>query len=191
MNINYKQPQFELFPANTASLEDVNKPRFLLANLTLSLESLVILSILGIMIGLFSFAVGVERGKYIAAQALDEKISAVWNLQKRPEERKTAVLPQAKGNGGFITTSAIKPKVPTKAAPLAGSRFTVQVATYKNKSFAQKQALDLKAKGGYSFLIKKGDLYLVCVGLYDSADKAAINLKKLQAKYRGSQLRRF
>src|SRR5271154_225965 len=53
MNINYKQPQFELFPANSATLEDINKPRFLLANLTLSVESLVIFTILGIMVALF------------------------------------------------------------------------------------------------------------------------------------------
>ena len=40
MNLNYKQPQFELFPANSVTLEDVNKPKFLLANLTLSVEVL-------------------------------------------------------------------------------------------------------------------------------------------------------
>ena len=74
MNINYKQPQFELFPANSATLEDINKPKFLLANLTLSLESLVIFTILGIMVALFSFSLGVERGKHVAAQALDELI---------------------------------------------------------------------------------------------------------------------
>src|ERR1700679_910338 len=83
MNINYKQPQFELFPANSATLEDINKPRFLLANLTLSLESLVILTILGIMVALFSFSLGVGRGKHLAAQALDERVSAAWNVGAR------------------------------------------------------------------------------------------------------------
>ncbi len=83
MNINYKQPQFELFPANSATLEDINKPKFLLANLTLSLESLVIFTILGIMVALFSFSLGVERGKHLAAQALDERVSAAWNVGAR------------------------------------------------------------------------------------------------------------
>ena len=83
MNINYKQPQFELFPANSATLEDINKPRFLLANLTLSVESLVIFSILGIMVALFSFSLGVERGKGLADQALDERVSAAWNVGAR------------------------------------------------------------------------------------------------------------
>src|SRR5208337_3248088 len=83
MNINYKQPQFELFPANSATLEDINKPKFLLANLTLSIENLVIFTILGIMVALFSFSLGVERGKHIAAQALDERVSAAWNVGAR------------------------------------------------------------------------------------------------------------
>ena len=85
MNINYKQPQFELFPANSATLEDVNKPRFLLANLTLSIESLVILTILGIMMALFSFSLGVERGKHLTAQALDERVSDASSHRVRRE----------------------------------------------------------------------------------------------------------
>src|SRR5471030_1316580 len=83
MNINYKQPQFELFPANSRTLEDINKPKFLLANLTLSIESLVIFLILGIMVALFSFSLGVERGKGVAAQTLDERVSAAWNVGAR------------------------------------------------------------------------------------------------------------
>ena len=83
MNINYLQPQFELFPANSATLEDINKPKFLLAKLTLSVESLVIFTILGIMVALFSFSLGVERGKHLATQALDERVSVAWNVSAR------------------------------------------------------------------------------------------------------------
>ncbi len=211
MNINYKQPQFELFPANSATLEDVNKPKFLLANLTLSVESLVILSILGIMVGLFSFSIGVERGKQIAALALDERVSAAWNLQKQPPTAVVAASkPAVKGNGGYVTPVVkvqtpqtrqkpvvVKAKTPVKASKTiakaipVGGNITVQVATYKNESFAQKEALDLKAKGYPTFLIKKGDFYLVCAGRFASLEQANIYLQKLQAKYRGSQIRRF
>src|ERR1700684_391856 len=98
MNINYKQPQFELFPANSATLEDINKPRFLLANLTLSVESLVIFAILGIMVSLFSFSLGVERGKHLAASALDERVSAVGNVGARTMAPAAAVaVPLAGG----------------------------------------------------------------------------------------------
>ncbi len=205
MNINYKQPQFELFPANSATLEDVNKPRFLLANLTLSLESLVILSILGIMVALFSFSLGVEQGKHLAAQALDERVAAAWNVGARkaaipvvaPKPMVVAPLAMGhaktvvgmRGNAGFVTPVA-KPLVKPVAMPIGGS-ITVQLATYKNESYAKQEAIDIKAKGYPAFLLKKGDYWFVCAGRFTSLDGANLFLKKIQAKYRGSQIRRF
>ncbi|MDO8675880.1 MAG: SPOR domain-containing protein [Candidatus Omnitrophota bacterium] len=198
MNINYKQPQFELFPPNSSTLADVNKPRFLLANLTLSLESLVILSILGIMVALFSFCLGIERGKRLVAQAMDERVSAAWNITvKKP-------LPRT-----FIPVTAAPPVRPAavRSAPLqaglpaeakggstlakAGTRFTVQVSSYKNQGFARTEALALQAKGYKAFLIKTGDFILVCVGQFSSNEAAGAALKKLPPHYRPGLVRRF
>ena len=174
MNINYKQPQFELFPANSATLEDINKPKFLLANLTLSVESLVIFTILGIMVALFSFSLGVERGKHLAAKSLDERVSSAWNVATR-----TVALPVA------------------VAAPVEGIqipqrlRFTLQAATYGNEEYARQDALRLKAKGFQSFLIKSGKYWLLCVGNLSSKESASLLLKRLPSEYRSSQVRRF
>ena len=210
MNINYKQPQFELFPANSATMDEVNKPKFLLANLTLSTESLVILAILGIMIAVFAFSLGVERGKHLTAQALDERVSAAWNLAPRkpmmapravasgmvqpavaaPSATRKAMV----GNAGFVSTPVIakvvKPAV-IQSQPLAKGRFTLQAATYKNEAFAKQEAMAWKAKGLQSFLIKKGDFWLVCLGQYASVETAGAALKKLPPKYRSSSVRRF
>jgi hypothetical protein len=195
MNINYKQPQFELFPANSATLEDINKPKFLLANLTLSLESLVIFTILGIMVALFSFSLGVERGKHLAAQALDERVSAAWNVGARtvavpvaaavpaipiglprPVERSIAVQKPG-GIHGFMLG--------------LGTRYTLQAASYVNEEFARQDALLLKAKGFQSFLIKNGKYWLVCVGNFNNKEMATAFLRKLPGDYRSSQVRRF
>ncbi|MEI7999116.1 MAG: SPOR domain-containing protein [Candidatus Omnitrophota bacterium] len=215
MNINYKEPQFELFPANSATLEDINKPKFLLATLTLSTESLVILVILGIMIALFSFSLGVERGRHLAAQSLDEKISAAWNVGGRrlstvpsvPVATTSSIpLPATNkvvGNAGFIHSGFVAkvtktaPKafvaktMPTATVSTSGSKWTVQVGTFKNENYAQQEALGLKAKGYPVFLIKSKDFYLLCVGNYGSSTQADSFLKKIQAKYQGSQVRRF
>src|SRR5580698_4665674 len=140
MNINYKQPQFELFPANSATLEDINKPKFLLANLTLSLESLVIFTILGIMVALFSFSLGVERGKHIAAQALDERVSAAWNVSAR-----TIAVPMAVA----IPAAPAAQEFRQEQRPLfnhgftSGSRYTIQTSTYGNEDYARQDALTL------------------------------------------------
>lgn len=233
MNINYKQPQFELFPANSATLEDVNKPRFLLANLNLSMENLVILVILGIMVALFSFSWGAEHGKRLAAQALDERVSAAWNVTPR---KAAAAVPAAKpamgtpvaaksaGNAGFVMrqpqaavaakpvaakpvavkpvavkSAAIKPApvkavVPAAAAAIAAAkpaRYTVQMATYKSEEYAKQAALDLRAKGLPTFLIKKADFWLLCAGQFISAESAEGLSKRLEAKFRGLIVRRI
>ena len=202
MNINYKQPQFELFPANSATLEDIDKPKFLLANLTLSVESLVIFSILGIMVALFSFSLGVERGKHLAAQALDERVSAAWNVGARTVAQPMVVptvgpiaAPRPLSNNGFILK---KNRVSPPIAPAhltttsgTGVRFTLQAATYGNEEYARQDALLLKAKGFQSFLIKSGKYWLVCVGSFTSKENATAFLRKLPGPYHSSQVRRF
>jgi cell division septation protein DedD len=185
--------------------------------LTLSTESLVILSILGIMIGLFSFSLGVERGRSLAAESLDEKVSAAWNVGGRRlatvapvSQVARAVTPTVGASklsaantmtkAGFTTRSmpVVKPvagKMAPVAAlasvPAAGSKWTVQLATYKNENYAQQEALGLKAKGYPSFIVKSKDFYLVCVGQFGAQSQADAFFKKLQAKYQGSQVRRF
>ena len=189
MNINYKQPQFELFPANSATLEDINKPKFLLANLTLSVESLVIFAILGIMVSLFSFSLGVERGKVVAAQALDERVSAAWNVGARTMAARSmavavpAALP--------VQRSVVEQRPVNAHAVIAGARYTLQAATYGNEKFARQDALLLKAKGFQSFLIKNGKYWLLCVGSFTNKENAIALLRKLPSQYRSSQVRRF
>jgi len=180
MNINYKQPQFELFPANSATLEDINKPKFLLAKLTLSVESLVIFTILGIMVALFSFSLGVERGKHLAARTLDERVSAAWNVGAR-----TAAAPVA----AAVKIEEHKPGV--LHGMITGTRYTLQAASYGNQEYARQDALLLKSRGFPTFLIKSGKYWLLCVGSFNNKESAALLLRKLPGEYRLSQVRRF
>ena len=196
MNINYKQPQFELFPANSATLEDINKPKFLLANLTLSLESLVILSILGIMVALFSFSLGVERGKHLAAQTLDERVSAAWNVPARSIAAPVAVAASVTAFHP-ATVTAVKSYAEPKQASnrgfltVTGGHYTLQAATYGNEAYARQDALLLKAKGYQSFLIKNGKFWLLCVGNFSTKESAAAYTRKMPGEYRSIQIRRF
>ena len=187
MNINYKQPQFELFPANSATLEDINKPKFLLANLTLSVESLVIFAILGIMVALFAFSLGVERGKVVAAQALDERVSAAWNVGARTMAVAVPAVPAA----ASVQSSFAVQKPATVHGSIPGNRYTLQAATYGKEEFARQDALILKAKGVPSFLIKSGKYWLLCIGNFNNKESALAMLRKLPSQYRSSQVRRF
>ena len=179
MNINYLQPQFELFPANSATLEDINKPKFLLAKLTLSVESLVIFTILGIMVALFSFSLGVERGKHLATQALDERVSVAWNVSAR------TMAPAA------VVAAPLARMAPLEKGVAGQKRYTLQAATYGNEQYARQDALLLKAKGFQSFLIKSGKYWFLCVGNFNNKESAAALLRRLPGEYRLSQVRRF
>jgi cell division septation protein DedD len=194
MNINYKQPQFELFPANSATLEDINKPKILLANLTLSLESLVIFTILGIMVSLFSFSLGVERGKRLAAQALDERVSAAWSVPARTMAPAPAVVAAAVAAVPVRQPAVVlqKPQgIFQKFLAAPGNRYTLQGASYGNEQYARQDALVLKAKGFQSFLIKSGKYWLLCIGNFNNKATAMAFLKRLPGEYRSSQVRRF
>jgi len=191
MNINYKQPQFELFPANSATLEDINKPKFLLANLTLSIESLVIFAILGIMVALFSFSLGVERGKNLSAQALDERVSAAWNVGARTVAVPSAAAINAQGMALPAVRSIAEQRPGNIHGYISGSRYTLQSATYGNEGYARQDALFLRKKGFSSFLIKSGRFWMLCIGSFNNKESAISLLRKLPGQYRSSQVRRF
>lgn len=201
MNINYKEVQSELFPVNSASLDDMRKPPFLLASLTLSIESLVIFSILAIMIALFSFSLGVERGRTLAAQSLDEKAAAAWNVGGRKPAPAVPLQPKVSAVQQTAVRSsasvAVAPKAVSSSSPVgrtavvASAKWTVQLSSYRSEKYAQQEALGLKAKGYPTFIMKSKEFYLVCVGQFASQAQAQSFFKKIQAKHQGGQVRRF
>lgn len=208
MNINYKPAQIELFPSNPAELNEFSKPRIFFANLTLSIESLVILSILGIMVTVFSFAIGVEHGKRQVAQALDERVAQAWNVGARRIQapaaavvavQKPVVKQQAIPVGrNVISTKPVlaKTTVSAKALPVvktipAVERLTAQLSSYRSETYARDEALKLRGKGIKTFLVKSGDFWLVCAGQFKSKEEAAGFINKLPSKFRQAQVRRF
>ncbi|MDE2028716.1 MAG: SPOR domain-containing protein, partial [Candidatus Omnitrophica bacterium] len=138
-----------------------------------------------IMIALFSFSLGVERGKSLAAQTLDERVAAAWNVNPRPVAAAPVpavpapvkVMPRPAADRGFIVGT--------------GLRYTLQAATYANEQYAQGDALVLKGKGFPTFLIKSGKYWLLCIGNFSTKEAASGYSRKLPAVYRSSQVRRF
>lgn len=66
MNINYRETQYNFLENASQSSHDPHGPRVLSAQLVLSAENLVIFTIVSIMLMLFCFSLGVERGKKVA-----------------------------------------------------------------------------------------------------------------------------
>ncbi len=121
-----------------------------------------VLIIIGIIItGLASFSLGVERGK----QGLPKPIQA-------------APLP--------LSTAAAVPKVKEPVG-----NYTIQLASYKSKALAQKEAQDLKRKGLTPALFSKGSYTVLCVGSFSTKQEALNSLSELRRRYVGCYVRRL
>ena len=198
MNLNYKQSQFELFPGASAGLHKTMRPQLFLSQLTLSLENAIIAGIFILMGVVFSFSVGVERGKKIA---LANSIKNVYsNVLSAPPE-KAAPAPVAKQSTlKTMTPAPVAVPIPqenitNEVAPALVSAgtgsYTIQVASFKQLEYAQKEAEALRKKGYEIFVLPKGSYSIVCVGKFLGKDDADMTLARLKKTYKDLMLRRL
>ncbi len=202
MNINYKQPQFELFPGSSGVDNDASRPRLFLANLTLTIENLVVLSILGIMLAVFAYSLGVERGKHVMTAQLMDKVPAkplvaqapVVQTQsaavvKIPVQQPQATVASVAGSARTLQPqSAVVVEQKTLTADPA-FKYTVQVASYADKKFARKAALDLDKKGFKTIVMQKGKYAILCVGKFNQKNEAKVIIAKLKPQYKDCLVR--
>jgi len=189
MNINYKQSQFELFPGTTGGSSDVGKPRYLFANLTLSVENVVVIGIITLMTMVFAFSLGVEKGKKIT--------SFSSSVEERPPV--SILNPSAKTPAVSATPPQInqakKPPVVASATvnlPSTSNKpYTIQVASFKDDQYAKKEASVLKNKNLDSFVISKGNFFIVCIGKFSKKEEARGLLAKLKRTYNDCLVRRL
>src|SRR3989338_3464786 len=73
MNTDLKDSQFELFPGETKSYSPP-RSRYFWSQITLSLENVIVVSIAIILLMVFSFSLGVEKGKRIVRASLKSEI---------------------------------------------------------------------------------------------------------------------
>lgn len=201
MNINYKQPQFELFPGNSTVGDDARRPRLFLANLTLTVENLVVLSILGIMLAVFAYSLGVERGKHVMAAQFKDKLQARSLVADAPAvAAPTAVTTVQSTQQPVNNTVVSAPVQAVQQAPVAvveqkpqtvdpNFKYTVQVASYADEKFARKVADDLGKKGFDTIVMQKGKYSILCVGKFNRKNEAVAMTAKLKSKYKDCLVR--
>ncbi|MGA2774776.1 MAG: SPOR domain-containing protein [Candidatus Omnitrophota bacterium] len=146
-----------------------------------------IILIIGIAVtGIICFSIGVEKGKRIAplknTESTEDKAAvtaAVNTLQAKQFEP----LP--------IVSVNTSPAQNTKKAAEYGAGYTIQLASYKTRAFAQKEAELLKKKGFSPQIISKGNYTILCVGKFTDKETAQSLLAQLAKKYQGCHLRRL
>lgn len=204
MELNYsRQSQFELFPGTVRNPQPAQKPRYPLKSLTLSLENIIVGSILFIMLLVLFFCFGVERGKRIVASSgapqVVEAASTVKVEEIIPGE---AVDPSAQTPSADLPLKTIRtPPSGTEKQPAAqlsvnedkkaGQFFTIQVASFKSEENAQREAMGLKKKGYDIFVLPKGEHFIVLVGKFVQRHEAKEFSKRLKNQYQDCLVRRF
>jgi len=196
MNIN-GHSQFELFPKKSDQhSSDQSKNRGQIKDLTLSVENIIVLCIILVMTCVLFFSFGVERGRRLVLniQAPPAAISVdLPSPEAIPEVTETIEVSAGVALPAPIeaTTDSEIIQVPVERVLTEADFFTIQVASYKQDSAAQREAKRLSESGYEIFVLAKGNFSIVCVGKFSGKDEAKEFSKKLKSKYTDLLVRRF
>jgi cell division septation protein DedD len=193
MNINYKESQIDFLSHVTGKAEEQARPRYMAAQISLSLENLVIFAIVAIMVVIFSFSIGIERGKGIALVSSQTSVSDGKGVAQPEKVSGKTEAKEFKADAQKIKLITVAPKAVVKAKPLQpGTGFTLQVASYKGLKSAQREADKLKQKGFDNvYVVPKGAYTIVCVGNFQNKEDASDIKRQLNNRYQGSVVRRL
>ncbi|MDD2679685.1 MAG: SPOR domain-containing protein [Candidatus Omnitrophica bacterium] len=141
-------------------------------------EKTILIMIALFTTGIIAFSLGVERGKKIAL-----------NEQKKPLE---LLQPQSRA---VVNQVIVKREEAVKqvAAPFLQQRgaYTIQVASFKTRANAQKEAEFLKKKGFTALIFNKGAYVILCVGNFPNKEAAQPLLSELNKRYGSCSIRRL
>ena len=184
-----KHYQLELFSGtqNTANSKSTGSANALLSYIK-TYERTILIIIALAATGIISFTLGVEKGKKVSGLKKRPKldIAVRQNLKESTPARiqKKARIAPAQNN--LRKEESAKER---KKNIFEG--FTIQLASYKTRKFANLEADRLKKKGFTPLVLAKGDYIVLCVGKFHSKERARAQLSKFKKRYDGCYVRRL
>ncbi len=193
--------QIEMFSETGSAYKQKNDSGNMFVSCLRGHEKIVILIISFILIGAFSFSLGVERGKKIASfQTNNIRIeTAAAATQAAPILKQKEMLRNKPDDENKNMLASLTPPSTAQnkkeeflinASEKLG-RYTIQLASYKNNSAAQKEAQKLKSNGHTTLILTKGNYIILCVGDFANKEIAKTKLSELKKKYRDGIIRRL
>ena len=176
-------------PQRFPSLAKSHKPILF----SVTMEQILLAGILLILLMCFVFFLGVLRGKSFrmerpASVAAPAARVVTAPAAPAPVAIQPVAVPQASvSTTVFANTVTTRPKF-TVDDPL--KPYSIQLVTYKQREYAEKEAKGLRRLGFFTTIIPSGDYYQVCAGQYASSDEARRDLAYFSSKYKGCFLRR-
>ncbi len=199
IHLQSKPSQLELFPQTVGKGQSSPKSGFVFSNLTLSVENIIILAIAFVMATVLSFSLGVERGKGMVnsqgntmkslpvGKVENSRREAIFRKATPAEQRPMVTEVTVVDRGTALVAAKVIDPQPTDMR----SSFTVQVASYKQQKYAEKEAATLKRIGHEIFVMSKGNYSIVCVGKFSTPRDAQKLLSQMRNKYKDCLVRRF
>lgn len=174
--------QLELFSKNqgySGVKKDSNRTFF---SYIRNYEKIIFIIIGFIITGMVSFSLGVEKGRKTATLKLNSHLDMAATDKKGSVEIQPAT-----------PTQTIKPEQVRYVLEEKKDTqdYTIQVATFKTVTYAQKEAEQLKKKGFETLVVPKGKYTIVCVGSFYSKETAEPLLSKLKKHYQDCFIRRL
>lgn len=182
---NYSQ--LELFSKDYSEVK-TEIPRSFLQYLC-GYEKTILIIIGFIITGIISFSLGIERGKRITALKINSNMDMAQKLPASISNQiiSQKVTKQDKYQPLVEKQVIIKPQEPKQDT----ESYTIQVASYQSKAFAEKEADKLKKKGLTPLVISKGKYIVVYVKISTDKETAKSLLTQLKKRYGDCILRRL
>ena len=210
-----RQSQFELFPGAPSAESKKEETPLFGQPVRLSFENVIIFGIAFIMGMVVSFSFGIEKGKRCRTAPIQQTVVAVKDKPQvaqaagaeavatmkagiiLPVEAAGGVLPSEEIVGGAgavekqleINENTADSEKSVDINESLEKIHTIQVASFKQKDRAQREADDLKKIGHDAFIAKKKAYYIVCVGKFEESQEAKTVLKGLKKKYSDCYIR--
>jgi len=166
-----KEKQLKLFDYQEEKKRDI-KERY---KITLTLDKLIIISIAIFLLTVVSYSVGVVQGK---------KETLIGRANVSEEEIKV-VKPQV------ISQAEEKNSSPGDRSSEGKKVYTIQVATYLQRSIAYREKKKLEKQGFPVNISSKGKYLVIFVGNYSNEKEARKVMNVLKKKYKDCFVRRL
>lgn len=197
MNLTPNKPtQIELFPKSGGQVFSSAHQPFVIKDLTLSAENIIVLGIIFIVTMVVFFSVGVERGKRLvktSLPAVDEIVTATEEETKLSAESVAVpkvLAPEKIGGAEKPVQDSGTEKRQVLEIPIDEHfRYTIQVASFKSLQYAQKEVKSLESRGHESFIMPKGNHQIVCVGRFSAKGEAKEYAHKIKDRYQDYLIR--
>lgn len=152
--------------------------------ISISCDTLIVCIIGFLMIVLTSFVLGIEKGKVIAKTAPVKKYDkTVQDKQNRAAgDIKTKKVSSKKQiNDTLEKNNATEKELDFEKT---NSGYIIQLVTYTNNDYANKELEKLKAKGHCGSVLRSGKYFVVYSGMYDTKSTAIKDLNNFKRRYK-------